>query len=479
MKKKSVLLLSSIIASSVCSFATDYVYSPAAGNTIQTITPGWPISSAVLKLDENGTVATGTYGGGSDGCARFQIVGADAKSVNCIKGDASNAKEDFKGWDLIGNWAINIYNSANTEYTVLDFNEDVKIVSYGNSGTINIYNSLNPSASANGNFKKITFSNAYGKIRSELGTLRLNGDEIVFSGSDTALHVAKGTMEYNVAKTTWGEKTAYLQVDQGATFKMLTDGFTLNRAFISGDFVNETKNNLSIVANLSYQTEVTGSLFSKGRIRLENKSAATFAGDVSYLKSTSTSLLMYGSATLTLAAKDTLHALSLSTKEAYDAAADKSAFLVREEDGKTVYYQKETAIIVVANDNSNTINVDATNKFYLHYSGIKNASVNVASEATWVLTQFEGNGVTLNLGNFENDSLFILDEAKEKFDMIGAINAVAADGTTYTKEDLAYIAGTFEGMNGYWLTVAVPEPAEWAMILGGLALGLAIYRRRK
>ncbi|MBQ2721692.1 MAG: PEP-CTERM sorting domain-containing protein [Opitutales bacterium] len=26
---------------------------------------------------------------------------------------------------------------------------------------------------------------------------------------------------------------------------------------------------------------------------------------------------------------------------------------------------------------------------------------------------------------------------------------------------------------------AVPEPAEWAMILGSLALGLAIYRRRK
>ena len=28
-------------------------------------------------------------------------------------------------------------------------------------------------------------------------------------------------------------------------------------------------------------------------------------------------------------------------------------------------------------------------------------------------------------------------------------------------------------------SVAVPEPAEWAMIFGALALGLAIYRRRK
>ncbi|MBQ2721694.1 MAG: hypothetical protein IJF70_02180, partial [Opitutales bacterium] len=36
-------------------------------------------------------------------------------------------------------------------------------------------------------------------------------------------------------------------------------------------------------------------------------------------------------------------------------------------------------------------------------------------------------------------------------------------------------------LNNGWLSAlpAVPEPAEWAMILGSLALGLAIYRRRK
>ena len=38
---------------------------------------------------------------------------------------------------------------------------------------------------------------------------------------------------------------------------------------------------------------------------------------------------------------------------------------------------------------------------------------------------------------------------------------------------------TVNGVNGYLLSVAVPEPAEWAMIFGGIALGLAIYRRRK
>ena len=33
--------------------------------------------------------------------------------------------------------------------------------------------------------------------------------------------------------------------------------------------------------------------------------------------------------------------------------------------------------------------------------------------------------------------------------------------------------------NGWLVSAAVPEPAEWAMILGALALGLAIYRKRK
>lgn len=46
------------------------------------------------------------------------------------------------------------------------------------------------------------------------------------------------------------------------------------------------------------------------------------------------------------------------------------------------------------------------------------------------------------------------------------------------------ITEVFEGekLLGFKITtasVAVPEPTEWAMALGGIALGLAIYRRRK
>ncbi len=44
--------------------------------------------------------------------------------------------------------------------------------------------------------------------------------------------------------------------------------------------------------------------------------------------------------------------------------------------------------------------------------------------------------------------------------------------------DFNFVKGTYNGQAGFWM-VAVPEPAEWAVIFGAIALGLAIYRRRK
>ena len=55
------------------------------------------------------------------------------------------------------------------------------------------------------------------------------------------------------------------------------------------------------------------------------------------------------------------------------------------------------------------------------------------------------------------------------------------DQKTYTNEDFAMVLGEYNGMEGYWLniTAVVPEPAEWAAIFGAIALGFAMYRRRK
>ena len=58
----------------------------------------------------------------------------------------------------------------------------------------------------------------------------------------------------------------------------------------------------------------------------------------------------------------------------------------------------------------------------------------------------------------------------------GAIDYITS---TNNKDYFANFVLSGNSLNVFFTTVAVPEPAEWAMIFGGIALGLAIYRRRK
>ena len=111
----------------------------------------------------------------------------------------------------------------------------------------------------------------------------------------------------------------------------------------------------------------------------------------------------------------------------------------------------------------------------------------------------EGN-TTFTFCNFENDFIKIADTSNLSFTDDGKL-VVAT-----TKNDVNYawtitLTGkseqTIEGENVSWkkefsdgwyisddgflnnTNVAVPEPAEWAMILGSIALCVAVYRRRK
>jgi len=86
----------------------------------------------------------------------------------------------------------------------------------------------------------------------------------------------------------------------------------------------------------------------------------------------------------------------------------------------------------------------------------------------------EGNA-TLKILNFDENKIFVIDVGTEEE------QSVFLSRVTFTgldKENLHFQYDATAG--GYWLSnIAVPEPAEWAMIFGGIALALAIYRRRK
>lgn len=87
------------------------------------------------------------------------------------------------------------------------------------------------------------------------------------------------------------------------------------------------------------------------------------------------------------------------------------------------------------------------------------------------ITVADGASASLVLDFFDADSL-----AAGTYDLI----SLAGNGTLDVSfaSDFQNISGAWNG-NTYQLTVAVPEPATVAAILGALALGLAVYRRRK
>jgi len=78
--------------------------------------------------------------------------------------------------------------------------------------------------------------------------------------------------------------------------------------------------------------------------------------------------------------------------------------------------------------------------------------------------------------NFENDTVWF----GEKFDEEKYIDFFRFDGEQVSADMIDWKEATIRGIDGYFLNLAqVPEPAQWAMILGSLALGFVAYRRRK
>lgn len=84
-------------------------------------------------------------------------------------------------------------------------------------------------------------------------------------------------------------------------------------------------------------------------------------------------------------------------------------------------------------------------------------------------------------GLIEGDKI-VINGFAEKSVAINKHNSLADDALAYLQisgVDTSKLEWALDATTGkYWLT-AVPEPAEWAAIFGAIALGLALYRRRK
>ncbi len=114
----------------------------------------------------------------------------------------------------------------------------------------------------------------------------------------------------------------------------------------------------------------------------------------------------------------------------------------------------------------------------INQGNIGNGLIHIVLSDTGILrfNHLENNVISLYKGidiyNFREGSIFLGTDLSES--ILEDISKIKLFEGDVGSEDFVVAQITADG----WLT-AVPEPAEWAAIFGGIALALAIYRRRK
>ena len=137
---------------------------------------------------------------------------------------------------------------------------------------------------------------------------------------------------------------------------------------------------------------------------------------------------------------------------------------------------REANIATVGNANANLyMNIYADVKFGFLNQGTNDAVLNINLYENGILRFMDGDALRnihadINIFNFDENRIYVGDSSTaEELQFI----------KLYAGEDKGTFLGTAMVNNGWLTLAAVPEPAEWAMIFGALALALAIYRRRK
>jgi len=375
---KKSFIVSSLLIASTALFAKQYVYDGSSYIYMNQPTD----DDVVFALDSNGTVD-------SQGRARFLFNG---NAVHSITTDASNKTDSFKLWDLLFTVATVDIKSSSSDVVAFNAQEEVNLRGYdlGNTptglgelvftNTATVEDGANPYAIVN----FTTLSPVYAsKIITRTNT-RMNGNKISLA-DNCGLSIESGTTEWNVSTLEWGGARSFVNISAGATLKnVIASSFTFKKAEIAGSFVNETTNDVNFKATSDRPTNVSGDVLSKGRIRIMG--TVNITGSMSYVFSDSSKNILLSRETdkngnvinvanLTLDGKDVLSRLIVSSEESYNNATDKSQYIVRDENGSTVYYKKDYAEFVINGLSSNiTINVNADNAFVTKSSSLVTGS---------------------------------------------------------------------------------------------------------
>ncbi|MBR7105784.1 MAG: PEP-CTERM sorting domain-containing protein, partial [Opitutales bacterium] len=139
----------------------------------------------------------------------------------------------------------------------------------------------------------------------------------------------------------------------------------------------------------------------------------------------------------------------------------------------TIYVSETNTIRTVSmNDGANTINLElgfTGTEDFIAFNDIYSTNTSTNVDVIFNVKNFENNRIKIQLSTNSLNSGLLSGNV-----LLNTFNETSGN---YESADVNLVATGVSGV--YWLNVAVPEPAEWAMILGSLALGFAMYRRRK
>ena len=138
---------------------------------------------------------------------------------------------------------------------------------------------------------------------------------------------------------------------------------------------------------------------------------------------------------------------------------------------------KVAIVTLVGADKINNVFINADqeiNSFYVNGNTLNiylDDLVKISlTSATGATIDYAGSG-NLNIFNFQEDNFYVGTKAVVKQNVESIVSLYDGNGE--------YLGAATVNDLGYITLLTVPEPAEWAAIFGALALGLAMYRRRK
>jgi hypothetical protein len=306
-----------------------------------------------------------------------------------------------------------------------------------------------------------------------------------FQGVKSAKVVSKGTINiYNTTYTTSvPSDVAYGQLYTYGTF--VQESGTIN----ANDMLVESVNcNINGTLNLKQKSGAT-----HYPIIINNQRGLTFGKDAKLTTTANSRIQLNKDSTLTIQSGEKSIAVDLIMFNGDNGTLNLSGKnSVVHTNGKF-----DTILLTYSGKNVAKINVDDTNTFGKTFVA---ASPTFKTDNTSIRFEIDFNFTSddqyLNLGEIYTgditpgvDPVFYVKDFKNGYLRASSIRTT---GAGYVGETKLYIfneaSQQYEFTESQWignatdgfiLTVAVPEPAEWAMIFGGIALALAIYRRRK